>query len=152
MAKILVLDDDRLVQRLIATTAAELGHEAHVASTLAEGLALCRERACEVVFLDVLLPDGNGLDSIPQLRSLPEVPEIVIITGHGDPEGADLAIRHGAWDFLTKPLSLDHLHLILSRVLAFRRQRRAAGTRLFEHPGIVGESPAMANPATTIIT
>jgi two-component system NtrC family response regulator len=143
MARVLVLDDDRLVQRLIAATAAELGHEALPASTLAEGLTLCRNQACDVVFLDVLLPDGNGLSLIPELRSLPDAPEIVIITGHGDPEGADLAIRHGAWDFLAKPLSLDHLQLILSRVMAFRQQRRASGAGRLELRNIVGESPAL---------
>jgi two-component system NtrC family response regulator len=143
MARILVLDDDRLVQRLIATTATELGHEALAASTLAEGLARCQSAPCDVVFLDVLLPDGNGLSIIPELRGLPVAPEIVIVTGHGDPEGADLAIRHGAWDFLTKPLSLDNLQLILNRVVAFRQQRRAAGTNFLELRSIVGQSQAL---------
>lgn len=143
MAHILVLDDDRLVQRLIDATAGELGHTAQAASTLADGLAACRDSAFDVVFLDVLLPDGNGLSIIPELRSLPDAPEIVIITGHGDPEGADLAIRHGAWDFLTKPLSLDNLRLILNRVMAFRQQRQAAGAGALEFRGIVGESPAL---------
>ncbi|WP_300154797.1 sigma-54 dependent transcriptional regulator [Solidesulfovibrio sp.] len=143
MARILALDDDRLVQRLIGVTATELGHEALAASTLAEGLALCRERGCDVVFLDVLLPDGNGLERIPELRALPDPPEIVIVTGHGDAAGADLAIRHGAWDFLAKPLSLDNLRLILERVVAFRRQRAGASTDLCELRSIVGESPAL---------
>lgn len=138
-----MLDDDRLVRRLIAATAGELGHEAATASTLAEGLALCRERSRDVVFLDLLLPDGNGLDIIPDLRGLPAAPEIVIITGHGDPAGADLAMRHGAWDFLTKPLSLDHLRLILNRVVAFREQGRAFGKSPFEPRGVVGRAPAL---------
>ncbi|MEA4856314.1 MAG: sigma-54 dependent transcriptional regulator [Solidesulfovibrio sp.] len=143
MARILALDDDRLIQRLISVTAAECGHEALVAASLAEGLALCRKQACDVVFLDVLLPDGNGLSRIPDFRALPDPPEIVIITGHGDPAGADLAIRHGAWDFLTKPLSLENLRLILDRVLAFRQQRRGAATGFPLPRGIVGESPAL---------
>ncbi len=143
MARILALDDDRLVQRLIGVTASELGHESLTASTLAEGLALCRQDGCDVVFLDVLLPDGNGLERIPELRALADPPEIVIITGHGDASGADLAIRHGAWDFLTKPLALDHLRLILERVLAFRQQRRGNASNLGPLRDIVGESPAL---------
>ena len=143
MASILVLDDDPLIQRLIMVTATEFGHEALAASTLAEGMALCRDRAFDIVFLDVLLPDGNGLDSIPTLRGRPRPPEIVIITGHGDPAGANMAIRHGAWDFLTKPLSLDKLQLILNRVMAFRQQRQAAGPAGKELRNIVGESQAL---------
>ncbi|MFU2207265.1 sigma-54-dependent transcriptional regulator [Solidesulfovibrio sp. C21] len=143
MASILVLDDDPLIQRLILSTAAEFGHEALAASTLAEGVAQCRDKACDIVFLDVLLPDGNGLDSIPALRGLPQPPEIVIITGHGDPAGANLAIRHGAWDFLTKPLSLNKLQLTLNRVVAFRQQRQAAGQTDKELRNIVGVSQAL---------
>ncbi|MBI5520818.1 MAG: sigma-54-dependent Fis family transcriptional regulator [Desulfovibrio sp.] len=145
MALVLVLDDDPLVQRLITTTASELGHAALATSTLAEGLALCRSNSCDVVFLDLLLPDGNGLDHIPQIKSLPGAPEIVIVTGHGDPEGADLALRHGAWDFLTKPLSLENLQLILNRVVAFRQQRRSSSSGMLKLRSIVGASPELLN-------
>ncbi len=144
MARIRVLDDDNLICRLIAATAAEGGHDAACAPTLAEGLALCRHAPPDVIFLDILLPDGNGLQAIPALRDLPSQPEIVIITGHGDPEGAELAIRHGAWDYLTKPLSVDNLTLTMNRVLAFRRQRETCPRPgLLAPAGIVGESRAL---------
>lgn len=143
MALILILDDDRLVQRLIAACASELGHDVLTASTLAEGLALCRDQPCDIVFLDVLLPDGNGLDSIPLLRDRPNPPEIITITGHGDPAGADLALRHGAWDFLSKPLSLDRLQRLLGQVLAFRAQRHAVQPEVRKLQAIVGESQPM---------
>ena len=146
MASICVLDDQGLIRRLIAETAAEQGHQAASAGTIAEGLTLCREQDFDVIFLDIMLPDGNGLDLIPALRGLPSRPEIVIITGHGDPEGAELAIRHGAWDYLTKPLSVEKLILTLNRVVAFRGRRREPAPQAgpFRPAGIVGQSPALA--------
>lgn len=50
---------------------------------------------------------------------------------------------HGAWDFLTKPLSPDNLRLILGRVLVFRQQRRSSGSKLLSLRNIVGDSPAL---------
>jgi len=144
MASVFVLDDDSLIRRLIVETASEQGHEAASSSTIAEGLAQCRSRPFDVVFLDILLPDGNGLEVIPKLRDAPSQPEIVIITGHGDPEGAELAIRHGAWDYITKPLSVENLLLTLNRVVAFREQRRCQRDLYRLKPaGIVGESSAL---------
>ena len=56
-------------------------------------------RSYYVVFLDVRLPDGNGLDLLPRLNALPVAPEVIIMTGYGDPNGAELAIKCGAWDY-----------------------------------------------------
>lgn len=144
MALICVLDDDSLTRRLIGAAVEEQGHTTVTASTITEGLATCGRNLVDVVFLDLMLPDGNGLDIIPRLRDLPSRPEIVIVTGHGDAEGAELAIRHGAWDYLTKPLSLENLVLILNRVVAFRRQREKPSERYRIKPaGIIGESHAL---------
>ena len=144
MASVCILDDDRLVRSLLSDTVTEMGHRAAESPSLTEGLRMCAERGCDVVFLDVLLPDGNGLLAIERLRGLPSRPEVVIITGHGDPEGAELAIRHGAWDFLEKPLNVERVELTLRRVLAFRQQQNAlGGRRTLKRAGIIGESRAL---------
>jgi|MTBAKSStandDraft_1061840.scaffolds.fasta_scaffold00171_4 two-component system NtrC family response regulator len=143
MASICILDDHSLIRRLISETAGGLGHKVCGAATIAEGLALCRKQDFDVIFLDILLPDGNGLSVIPALRGLPSRPEIVIITSHGDPDGAELAIRHGAWDYLTKPLSVENLTLTLQRVVAFRQQQVPAAQFQLQPQGIIGESRAL---------
>ena len=49
-------------------------------------------------------PDGNGLMLLPDHNATPSAPEVIIITGYGSPDGAELAIKNGAWDFIEKPL------------------------------------------------
>jgi two-component system, NtrC family, response regulator len=101
--------------------------------------------AYDVVFLDVRLPDGNGLDGIPRLLETQPPPEVVIITGSGDPDGAEIAIRNGAWDYLQKPLSVVKILLPIKRVLQYRddlnKFRKPAVALKVQ--GIVGSSPQM---------
>ena len=72
-----------------------LQHVSTATHTLATGLEAAVEGNYDIVLLDVYLPDGNGLQAIDRLRSVPSKPQVIIITGQGDPDGAELAIRHG---------------------------------------------------------
>src|SRR5512138_3996813 len=105
MARILIIDDDRLVCQSLSLVATRKGHEATCAYALGEGLKRAAAEPFDVVFLDVRLPDGNGLDMLPHLEKLPLAPEIIIMTGYGDPNGAELAIKSGVWDYLEKGAS-----------------------------------------------
>jgi two-component system NtrC family response regulator len=97
----------------------------------------------EVVLLDVGLPDGNGLDALSKIRQTPPFPEVIIITGHGDQDGAEVAIQNGAWDYIQKPLIRREVMLALKRVLQYRHGshkpvQTAVSLRL---DNIVGSSP-----------
>ena len=59
----------------------------------------------DLVFLDVNLPDGSGLDAISIFKNRPSQPEVIIITAEGKEEGAKTAFDYGAWDYLLKTLS-----------------------------------------------
>ncbi|MBG3878856.1 response regulator, partial [Desulfovibrio oxamicus] len=129
MARILVVDDEAMVRTMLAEVAVGMGHEALVAATLEEGLRLAATGAPDVVYLDVLLPDGNGLAHVTTFGRLPCAPEIIVVTGFGDADGAETALRHGVWEYLQKPLRVQDITLSLSRVLAYRsgRARRGIG-------------------------
>ena len=60
-------------------------------------------------------PDGNGLDALPKIRETPSCPEVIIFTAEGEPDGAEIAIRSGAWDYIEKPPSVRALMLPLAR-------------------------------------
>ena len=92
MARVLVIDDERPLCTIMESLIERMGHDAVHARTLGAGIETAADDSFDVVLLDVHLPDGNGLDAIPTLRSLPSSPEIIIITGFGDPDGAELAI------------------------------------------------------------
>ncbi|MEW6488275.1 MAG: sigma-54 dependent transcriptional regulator [Thermodesulfobacteriota bacterium] len=144
MARILIIDDDPLFCDLLLRQCARLGHEARCAHTLAEGFSQADRELPDVVFLDVMLPDGNGLQAIPRLRQLPSAPEVVIVTGAGDPDGAELAITSGAWDYVEKGDSFQAVVLALTRAVQYHLEKSAPSkTRLLEREGILGDSPPL---------
>lgn len=143
MANVLVIDDDIHICHLLSDLVNNLGHKAEFSLSLNDGYEKIAQGAPDVVFLDVRLPDGNGLKALPRIRKTNASPEVIIITGEGDPDGAELAVKNGAWDYLQKPLSLKKLWLPLRRVLQYRddlknRQKQPLQLNL---DGIVGRSP-----------
>ena len=98
MANILIIDDDDLMCQSLSHVARRQGHEAVAVHTIGAGLEQASRQPFDLVFLDVRMPDGSGLDALPVIRGTASSPEIVIMTGFGDSRGAELAIRSGAWD------------------------------------------------------
>lgn len=143
MAMVLIIDDDRLFAETVADKLDSLGHAPHAVETLAAGLEAAAQGAYDIVLLDVYLPDGNGLEAIDQLCSVPSEPQVIIITGQGDPDGAELAIRHGAWCYLEKNSIVKEITLPLTRALQYRQalssQKRVL--KAVERDHLVGESP-----------
>jgi len=144
MADILIIDDDQLICTTLSHVVRAQNHTPACAFSLKEGLAMASARSFDVVFLDVRLPDGSGLDIVQALRDTPSSPEVIIITGFGDVDGAELAITHGAWDYLEKSASIDEIILPLERALQYRAERQAkARPTALKLEGIVGSSPPM---------
>jgi len=144
MARILIIDDDKLMCRSLSLVARQKGYEASSTNTLGEGLEKAITELFDVIFLDVNMPDGNGLEFLSKLPKLPSSPEIIIITGFGDPNGAELAIKCGAWDYLEKGASINEITLSLLRALEYREQKRIESSTndagLLKRDGIIGNS------------
>jgi len=144
MANILIVDDDELTCTTLTRTVERLGHRATSAGTVKDARKESAGVDLDVVLLDVNLPDGSGLDLLPELRGGPSSPQVIIMTGRGEPDGAELAIRNGAWDYVQKPVKRDDLSLMLTRALQFRDAEMAASARpAMDLEGIVGSSPQM---------
>ena len=144
MARILVIDDEGLMRTMVEVVCTRMGHQALCAASLAEGMRLAGT-GVDVVLLDVCLPDGNGLDFQRHFAELPSEPDMVIITGHGDGDIAEAALRSGAREFLTKPLQIRDVEQCLRHVLAFRHERQRNAAQLgVESDHILGSSPGMA--------
>jgi two-component system NtrC family response regulator len=129
MGSILIIDDDLFIRDVLADNAENLGHETHTAGTLSEGLDLLETRSVDLVFLDVRLPDGNGLDALPAIRKHEAFPEVIIITGVGDVAGAEVAFNAGAWDYIQKPFSKQEILHQLKRVFEYRAHRTGTENR-----------------------
>ncbi len=144
MAHILIIDDDMEVCIVLTSLTERAGHEGAYALTLKEGLQKVISGGYDIVFLDINLPDGNGLDAMPKIRSVPSSPDVIIITGEGDADSAEVAIRTGAWDYIQKPFSKDAITLSFNRVLQYRKEKEANKLPVaLKLEGIIGNSPKM---------
>jgi two-component system NtrC family response regulator len=144
MANILIIDDDEMFGELLSDMVTDLGHYPVHASTLQGALQEAVSGAYDVIFLDVRMPDGSGLDILPALREKPSSPEVIIITGAGDPDGAELSIKNGAWDYIEKQSSIKQMELPLVRALQYRKETKHKTPNVaLKLEGISGKSPQM---------
>jgi len=121
MSNILVVDDEETFLKNTAKFLARSGHAVAMAGTLKEGLALLQSTPPDAIVLDYRLPDGTGLDFIQRVRETDPHVHIVLITGHGTIELAVEAMKAGATDLMTKPVSLRELAVKLESILQTQR-------------------------------
>lgn len=144
MGKILVIDDDEMICKTMLGVFQDLGHEVQYALTLDQGQKTVESQSFDVVFLDVRLPDGNGLERLPAIQGSPSKPEVIIITGYADSDSAAIAIENNAWDYIKKPAPIDAIELTLKRALRYREEKLAARTMItLKRDKIVGSSPKL---------
>ncbi|MBP7830305.1 MAG: sigma-54-dependent Fis family transcriptional regulator [Kiritimatiellae bacterium] len=126
MAKetILLVDDSEATRKVLAANLSRQGYEIQAAASLAEAREAVSRSVFDGILLDLELPDGNGLNWLPELRESQPHAAIVIITGTGDIPSAVQAMQQGADHFLTKPANLDELIVFLRKGREFRDLRR----------------------------
>jgi DNA-binding NtrC family response regulator len=121
---VLIIDDDRTACDAIAVVVRELGHDACCMFSFDDGLEASQMRDFEVVLVDVQLPDGSGLDLLPRLRQKVPCPEVIIMTGQGDPDGTDEG-NHGdarsfpRWDQARATAIMDTERVYLQDLMAY---------------------------------
>ncbi|MES2354771.1 MAG: sigma-54 dependent transcriptional regulator [Pseudomonadota bacterium] len=115
MPHALLVDDDTNTLNGLAELVAREGFTVATASTLQEARGQMAQRRPDVVLLDLLLPDGSGMDLFQDVESRATT-EVVLITGHASIESSIEALRLGAADYLLKPVNIKQLNAILSRV------------------------------------
>lgn len=117
--RILVIDDDRSIRRVLETGLRARGYRTSVAATGEEGISRAALDAPDVVILDLALPDMDGVDVCRRIREWSDVP-IVVLSAHGAEDRKIHALDEGADDFVTKPFSMKEL---LARVRVALRHR-----------------------------
>ena len=141
MGKFLIIDDDELMCERFSVLIENLGHESTCVLTLEQGIEMACLEDFDIVLLDVHLPDGNGLSAVEKIRENPSKPEVIIVTASGDPEGAEKAIRSGAWDYIEKAPSNKQMILPLKRALQYRQAKLSKSSPIvLNKSGIVGSS------------
>ena len=146
---VLIIDDEASLARNLSVYLERQGYETRIAESAEQGLAEYPGFKPDLVLLDHNLPGMNGLQALAHLKALDPDCRVVLMTGFGSIDLAVSAIKQGAEDYLTKPLALGELKLLLERLLSQGRlqrtvtyyaQRQAAGSGVDK---ILGGSPVI---------
>jgi DNA-binding NtrC family response regulator len=147
--RVLLVEDDRGIRFGIRNFLVGRDYEVDEADSLKAGEEMFRQHRPDLVILDYSLPDGNALELLPRLKASDGSVPILILTGHGSIDLAVRAIKEGAEQFLTKPVQMQALLVIIERLLENQRvkQRDQAHTTQQARSGavdpFVGESEAI---------
>jgi len=121
MPRVLVVDDDRGVLHVVGKSLSMLEVDVLTAASAAEALQKLSDERPDAVLLDIVLPDGSGLDVFRKIRDADRRLPVIYITAADDSETAIEAMQLGAFDYLTKPLDLPSLNELVTRAIETRR-------------------------------
>ncbi len=145
---VLIVDDEDDIRELLELTLLRLGLASDGAATLAEARQLLGERRYRLCLTDMRLPDGDGLELVryisENIRDLP----VAVITAFGSMDNAVTALKAGAFDYLSKPVSIDQLRALVKSVFSVRPKEEDAGRK--DSSSLIGESPAMVQVRSLI--
>jgi DNA-binding NtrC family response regulator len=146
---ILIVDDEPSQRTVLSGYLKKKRHTLYEADSVAKGVDLFKKNAVDVVLTDFQMPNGTGLDLLKTVRSLQPQADVIMMTAFGTIEGAVTAIREGAFDYLTKPINLDELDILLLRIEELRQLKsenkilREELVEKYSFAGIVSQSGAM---------
>lgn len=133
--RVLIIEDDLDVQANLQDILEIDRHQVELAPSVRDVKALEDLGEYSVVLLDRKLPDGDGDELLPLIREMAPETEVIFVTGHADLDGAVTALRHGAVDFLLKPIEPEMLRSCMNRIAKQQRMReelRDAQRRLIQ--------------------
>jgi DNA-binding NtrC family response regulator len=128
--RVLLVDDDDLLRRLVTSQLARSGFDTSAAANGQEALDFLLGTDCDVVLLDIQMPGLSGLEALRAIRRMEDAPEVIMLTADTSLATGIEAMRLGAYDYLTKPASLDEMEAVIRKAHEKRRLiRQNAGLR-----------------------
>ena len=146
---LLIVDDERAIREVCREVAQSLGFNTAVADSAEHAYRLLDTQNIDVVLLDLKLPGASGLEALHQIGERKPDAVIVVVTGYGTVQSAVQAMKNGAYDYVTKPFSMEELRLLLERVsghLKLKTENRTLREKIKSKMGfgsIVGRAPEM---------
>ena len=139
MHKILIIDDEPALRQTLGAILKRAGYAPVLAGTGQEGMQKLREDTYSLLFLDIKLPDGLGVDLLPEIHQIdPELP-VIVLTAHATLEAAMQAVRGGARDFLLKPIDPAAILERVSQVLEENKEPIRQRQILSQVQGLLAE-------------
>ncbi|HEX5709377.1 MAG TPA: sigma-54 dependent transcriptional regulator [Pyrinomonadaceae bacterium] len=119
--RVLVVDDDEVLRNVVSEQIAISGFDARPVASGEEALRVLRESDFDVVLLDIRMPGLSGLEALREIRKLEDPPEVIMLTADTSLTTGLEAMRHGAYDYLTKPSTLDEIEAVVRKAEEKRR-------------------------------
>ena len=144
--KILVIDDDESIIWVIKKALEPTGYSVVSRTRLASGLRAIQEK--QVILLDLILPDGNGLEGLREIRSARPDAVVIMITAHAQMQSTITAMKEGAYDYLEKPFDIEELKIVIEKAfrdLSMREELKELKKAALEteSPQMIGKSPGI---------
>jgi two-component system, NtrC family, response regulator AlgB len=146
VAKLLVVDDEKNIRGHLAAFFRERGYEVQTAESGHQALAMFSDRCTDVVLTDYRMAEMNGHELLKRIKQRDPNVMVILMTAYATIENAVAAIKEGAYDYLTKPFSLDQVEHSIERALETQRLRnevRGLRDTLEERPFLESRSPVM---------
>jgi two-component system, cell cycle response regulator len=127
--KIIVIDDEPSVRKLIKRLLERKGHFVDTAKTGEEGVSKILDNEYDIVITDMLLPGMDGMEVLKKIKEHTPDIDVVLITGFGSIESAVSFMKAGALDYITKPINSDHLEIVIQKAIERKELIKAARER-----------------------
>lgn len=149
MLKALVIDDDIIIREMIEAFLQNDGFEVSSASDGKIALTILKNEEFDIILTDLLMPNMSGLDLLRQISFLGIKTPLIVMTAFGTIQTAVEAMRHGAFDYITKPFNLNELKIIIKRALSITKIQmenvllKKQLKKKYSFEGLIGDSPKM---------
>ncbi|HEX6501619.1 MAG TPA: sigma-54 dependent transcriptional regulator [Terriglobales bacterium] len=146
---LVIIDDERSVREACREVGQSLGFNAFVADSAEHGYRIIDSHSADVILLDLKLPGADGLEALHQIKTRRPDAVVIVVTGYATVQSAVQAMKSGAYDYVTKPFSLEELKLLLERVaghLRLKTENRMLREKIKSKQGfgsIIGRAPEM---------
>jgi two-component system response regulator HydG len=146
---LLIVDEDRTIREACREVARSLGFNTQVAESAEQALRVLESSGTDAVLLDLRLSGGGGLDALHAIKKSRADALVIVVTGYGTVKSAVQAMKDGAYDYVTKPFSMEELRLLLERVagqLRLKTEKRELRETIKSRHGfanIIGRAPDM---------
>jgi two-component system, NtrC family, response regulator AtoC len=154
--RMLVVEDDKGLSEIFCEELHALGHSVVAATTVAAGLERLADTELDVVVLDLMLPDGSGIEVLRRIAQEDLPTEAIVLTGYADVSTAIEAMKLGAYDYITKPMHMEEVAVLVAKAAEkarLRRENLALRTRLERlEPvhGLITDDPGMKDVLATL--
>src|SRR6267143_7016553 len=152
---ILVVDDEKHTRDGLRQLL-ENDYDVYVAGDIAGAMSVLERETVDLLLTDLRLGGEDGMQLIERALKMPHPPVCIMMTAYGSVDSAVEAMKRGAYDFVTKPLNLDKVEMLIARAIASRKmeqENRTLRQQVDERYGlenIIGESPALHEVLDTI--